>query len=107
VPVLGIDVNAISANSFRVATIVLFVLLGLGNQILAFVVGIPTKPMQERKSIANRNTDFGSEFDSSPCLSANNGPYQPLHQIDKTIRDAPGLAVGQNGLLPVELMPRS
>ena len=42
VPVLGIDVNAISANSFRVATIVLLVLLGLSNQILAFVVGIPT-----------------------------------------------------------------
>jgi hypothetical protein len=59
--------------------------------------------MQERKSIANRNTDLGSEFDSSPCLSANNGPYLTLHQVDKAIRDAPGLAVEQNGLLFVEL----
>jgi hypothetical protein len=101
VPVLSIDINAISAYSFRVATIVLHVLLGLGNQILALVVGIPAEPMQERKSIAHRNTDLGSEFDSSSCLSANNGPYLPLHQIDKAIRDAPGLAVEQNGLLPV------
>ena len=59
--------------------------------------------MQERKSIANRNTDFGSELDSSPCLPANNGPYLPLHQIDKAIRDAPDLTVEQNGLLPVQL----
>jgi hypothetical protein len=59
--------------------------------------------MQECKSITNRNTDFGSEFDSSPCFSANNGPYLPLHQVEKAIRDAPGLAAEQNGLLPVEL----
>jgi len=32
-----------------------------------------------------------------------NGSYLPLHQIDKAIRDAPGLTVEQNGLLPVEL----
>jgi hypothetical protein len=103
VSVLGIDVKTVSAYSFRVATIVLLILLGLGNQILAFVVSIPAEPMQERKSIAHRNTDFGSEFDSSPCLSANNGSYLPLNQIDKAIRDAPGLTVEQNGLLPVEL----
>jgi len=94
-----------------VATIVLLIVLGLCNQILAFIVGIPAEPMQKRKSIANRNTDFRSEFNSSPCLPANNGTYLPLHQIDKAIRDAPGLAVEQNGLLPVgltageELMP--
>ncbi|NQV10018.1 MAG: hypothetical protein HQ527_02440 [Cyanobacteria bacterium] len=59
--------------------------------------------MQERKSIANRNTDFGSEIDSSSSLSANNGPYLPPHQIDKEIRDDPGLTVEKNGLMPVEL----
>jgi hypothetical protein len=45
---------------------------------------------------------FSSEFDSRPCLSANNGPYLPLHQTDKAIREAPGLAVEQNRLLLVE-----
>ena len=56
VPVLGIDVNAISAYSFRVETIVLLVLLGLSNQNITFVAGIPAEPMQERKSITNRTS---------------------------------------------------
>jgi len=59
--------------------------------------------MQERKSTAHRNSDSASEFDSSSCFSANNGPYLPLHKIDKVIRDALGLTVEQNGLLPVQL----
>jgi hypothetical protein len=71
VTILGVDVDAIGADSLGVAAMLLLILLGLSNQILSFVVGIPAEPMQERKSIANRNTDFGSEFDSSPCFSSN------------------------------------
>ena len=42
VPVLGIDVDAVCTDALRIAAVVLLVLLGLSNQILAFVVGIPT-----------------------------------------------------------------
>jgi hypothetical protein len=101
VPVLSIDVNAISTYSLGVATIILLILLGLSDQSLGFVVGIPAEPMQESKSIANRNTDLGSQLDSNSWLSANNGPYLPLHQIDKAIWDPLGLTVERNDLLPV------
>jgi hypothetical protein len=86
VPILGIDVNAISFYSLVITTIVLLILLGWRNLILAFVVGIPAEPMQECKSIDNRNIDFGSEFNSSPCFLANNVSYLPLHQVVKAIR---------------------
>jgi hypothetical protein len=67
VPVLGIDIDTINADSLEVAAVVLLGLLGLRNQVIAFVVRVPAEPMQERKSILNGDTDSGSEFDCSPA----------------------------------------
>jgi hypothetical protein len=101
-PVIRIDLKVIIAHSLGLATF-LHVLFGLVNQILVHAVGFPAEPIQERKSTAHGNTVFGSELNSNPCLSANSGPYLPLLQIDKAIRDAPNLAVEPYGWLPRDL----
>jgi hypothetical protein len=101
VPVPCIDIDAISVDPLGVAAIVLLVILGLPNQVITFVAGIPADPMQTCKSALNGNTDLCSALHCLTCLAASKGPYLPLQQIDKPIRDAPCLAVEQDALLPV------
>jgi len=74
VSVLGVDVDAISADSLRVATILLLVLLGLCNQVFSLVVWNPTDPVQEGKAILHGNTDLGPKLNSSSSLTTHHGP---------------------------------
>jgi hypothetical protein len=46
VSVLAIDIDAISADALRVATIILLALLCLSNEISAFVVSVPADAMR-------------------------------------------------------------
>jgi hypothetical protein len=58
VSVLGINVDAICADSLGIATILLLVFLGLWNQLFGFVVWIPTDPVQKGKAVLHRNNDL-------------------------------------------------
>ena len=58
VSVLGIDIDAISADSLGVTAVLLLVFLGLRDQVLRLIVRIPADPVQEGKAIAHRDTDL-------------------------------------------------
>ena len=68
VSVLGVDVDAIGADSRWIAAIVLFVLLGLCNQVFCLVVGVPADPVQEGKTIPDGNTDLGANSTAARAL---------------------------------------
>ena len=90
------------ADSLGIAAIVLFVLLGLCNQVFRLVVGIPADPVQEGKAIPNGNTDLGAKLNSSSGLATYNRSNMSLNQIDDAIRHAAGLGVQQDALLTVQ-----
>jgi len=56
VSVLGIDVDAICADSFGIASILLLLFLGLWNYASSLVVWIPAYSVQEGKAVSHRNT---------------------------------------------------
>ena len=68
VSVFGVDVDAISAYSLRVAAILLLVLLGLCNQVFSLVVWIPADPVQEGKAVPRGNTDLGPNSTAALAL---------------------------------------
>jgi hypothetical protein len=102
VSVLGVDLDAIGADSLWIAAIALFVLLGLCNQVFRLLVGVPDDPVQKGKAIPEGNTDIGTKLDSSSGLVTNNRSNMSLNQIDDTIRHAAGLGVQQVALLTVQ-----
>jgi hypothetical protein len=112
VPVLGVEINAIGADTLRIAAIVTLVFLGLGNQIITFVVGIPADSVQKWKSILNRDTDLPQAealratvpnltAAIALALAAHNRPHPALHQAHKPIRDAPRIVMEENSLLTI------
>lgn len=103
VPILGVDIDAIGADSLGVTAMFLLVFLGLRNQVLTLIVRIPVDPVQERKAITHRDTDLGHKFHSLPCHAANNGTNISLNQVDDAIGDATRLGVQQDRLLSVQL----
>ena len=103
VSILGVDIDAISADTLGVAAVLLLVFLGLWNQVLRFIVRIPADPVQEGKAITHRDTDFGPKLHGRPCFAANNGTNMALNQVDDAIRDASRLGVQKDRLLPVQL----
>ena len=58
VSVLGIDVDAIGADSLGIVAILLLVFLSLWNQVFGFVVWIPADPVQESKAVSHRHTNL-------------------------------------------------
>ena len=103
VSVLGIDVDAISAYSLRVAAILLLVLLGLCNQVFSLVVWIPTDPVQKGKAVPHGNTDLGPKLNSSSCLTTNNRSNMSFNQVDNAVGHAAAFGVEQDALLAVQL----
>ena len=103
VSVLGIDVDAICADSLGEAAILLLVFLSLWNQVFGFVVWIPADPVQEGKAVSHRYTNFGAKLNSSSRLASNNGPYVSLNQVHNAIGHAARLGVKQDALLAVQL----
>ena len=104
VAILGIDIDAISADSLGVTAVLLLVFRGLRDQVLRLIVRIPADPVQESKTIAHRDTDLGPKLHSRPCLAANNGTNMSLNQVDgDAIGDASRLGDQQDRLLSVRL----
>ena len=101
VPILGVDIDAIGADSLGVTAMLLLVFLDLRDQVL--IVRIPADPVQEGKAIAYRDTDLGPKFHSRPCLAANNGTNIALNQVDDAIWDASRPCIQQDRLLSVQL----
>jgi hypothetical protein len=93
----------VSTDAFWKKAIFLLVLVGLMNQILTFVVGIPANPMKEGKAIHYRNTDLRAKFTCSSCFATNDGSNLSLYQVDDPIRNAARLGVEQDALLTVQL----
>ena len=56
ISILGIDIDAISANSLGVTAVLLLVFLGLRDQVLRLIVRIPADLVQEGKAIPHRDT---------------------------------------------------
>jgi len=92
VSVIGIDVDAVGAYSLWIAAIGLFVLLGLCNQVVRIVLGVPADTVQQGKANTNANTDFGTKINSSSCLATNRWSNVSLNQIDDAITHAASLA---------------
>jgi hypothetical protein len=112
VPVLGVDINAIGADTLWLAAIIAFAFLSPCNQITTFVVVISANSVQKWKSILNRDIDspqvealrgYGVKFNCCPCLAAHNRPDPALHQAHKPIREAPRIAMEENSLLTIQL----
>jgi hypothetical protein len=103
VSILGVDVDAISADSLGVTAEFLLILLGLWNQVLGLIIWIPADPVQKSKAISHGDTNFGAKLNSSSCLAANNGTNLPLNQVDDAVGDAARLGVQQDALLAVQL----
>ncbi len=103
VPILGIDVDAIGTDSLGVTAVLLLVFLGLWDQVLRLIVRIPTDPVQEGKSIPNRDTDFSPKLNSRSCLAANSGTNPSLNQVDDAVGNAAHLGIQQDRLLSVQL----
>ena len=103
VPILGVDIDAIGADSLGVTAMLLLVFLGLRDQVLRLIVRIPADPVQEGKAIPHRDTDLGPKLHSRSCLAANNGTNMSLNQVDNAIGDASRLGVQQDRLLSVQL----
>ncbi len=103
VSVLGVDIDAISAYSLRVAAILLLVLLGLCNQVFSLVAWFPTDPVQKGKAVPRVNTDLGPKLNSSSCLATNNRPNMSLNQVDNAVGHAAAFGVEQDALLAVQL----
>ncbi len=100
---LGIDLDAIGADSLGIAAVFLLVLFGLWNQILRFIVGTPADSVQEGKAIPRGNTDLRTELTSSSCFATNDWTAMWLNQVDDSIRDAACIGIYQNALLAVQL----
>jgi len=100
---LGIDTDAIGADSLRIAAIVLLVPFGLWNQILRFIVRTLADAVQEGKAIPHGNTDLRTELTSSSCFATNDGTAMWLNQVDDLIRDAACIGICQNAFLAVQL----
>jgi len=83
--------------------VLLFVFVGLWDQIFGLIVRIPTDPVQEGKSIPHRDTDLGSKLNSRSCFAANNGANLSLNQVDDAVGDAARLGVQQDRLLSLQL----
>lgn len=103
VSILGVEVDAISADSLGVTPVFLLILLGLCNQIFGLIVWIPADPAQKGKAISHGDTNFGAKLNSSSYLAAKNGTNLPLNQVDDAVGDAARLSVKQDGLLAMQL----
>jgi hypothetical protein len=89
VSVLGIDVDAICADSLGIASILLLVFLGLS--------------MQVGQAVSHRNTNFYTKFNCSSRFTTNHWPYLSLNQVHNAIGHAARLGVQQDALLAVQL----
>ena len=58
VSILGIDIDAISADSLGLTAVLLLIFLGLRDQVLRLIVRIPADPVQECNAITHRDTDL-------------------------------------------------
>ncbi len=103
VSILGVDIDAIGADSLGIAAVLLLVLLGLWNQILRFIVRTPADSVQKSKAIPHGNTDLRTKFASSSCFATNDGTNMWLNQVDDAVRDAACLKIQQDALLSVQL----
>ena len=103
VSILGVDIDAISTDSFGITAVLSLIFLCLRDQVLRFIVWIPADPMQEGKAISHRDTDLGPKLHSSSCLATNNGADMSLNQVDDAVGHASRLGVQQDRLLSMQL----